>query len=1486
MIFFARTQEHLGHFKLECPYLHTNTKRVNTMETNIHHPSHYFRRTAIAAIVASVLSPAVYAEIQVGTPPGTITLPPGNTAGQDITITSANPAISKVSVLDTGINITTTNNNISIRTTGANSSASLTAQGGQVVASDNNITVSGNSAFVGNNVGNGFGVDTNGTIVVNGINTKVIGNSQASVIAADGLSGRGNITVNTSAASITASSAFLNATTGGGLVANSTGMVIKGNQLTPQGLFLNNNGSIALNGTTNLTGTAKTAGLTIDSTGNTVSLLNNVNNSVGATSGHGLTIGATGTTLTGGTNSSIISALDGSATISVGTATTAPVTVINASNTNGNTSFALNAQGTTAANSILAAPITNPAGTSGNISSFTRDGVTVPQTTNQGGQLGTTISESASSVLLTNGHGITNGLQVFENRTNLAGDTINLMGNVTASNISANGTISAPNGNFTNLTAANGNITNLTAANGNITNLTSVNGNFTNIAAANGNITNLTAANGNITNLTSVNGNFTNIAAANGNITNLTAANGNITNLTSVNGNFTNIAAANGNITNLTAANGNITNLTSVNGNFTNIAAANGNITNLTSVNGNFTNIAAANGNITNLTSVNANFTNVTAVNGNFTNIAAANGNITNLTSVNGNFTNISAGNGTITNLNATNLTVNGNTNLTGNITVNGNLSVSDLNVTNFTAANGNITNLTSANSNITNLTAVLGNFTNITAANGNITNLTSANFSAANGNITNLTSANGNFTNLAAANGNITNLTSANSNITNLTAVLGNFTNITAANGNITNLTSANFSAANGNITNLTSANGNFTNFSAANGNITNLTSANSNITNLTAVLGNFTNITAANGNITNLTSANFTADNANITNLTTTNLNLTNLTAANGNITNLTSGNFSAANGNITNLTATNINATTIAASDGNFTNLTAANGNITNLTSARGNITNLTANTLNVTGQSIFSGINNTGPINNFGNLTSTGNTTLGGAGSTTNITGVTNVNGVLNVTNATVIGLNIPPNSINLSRISGDQGPLFGSNGVTGTASLLDTNPGTGAVTTYKATDIQTVAANTTIGNRLEGAKYQSLVSGNQLVDGSLFVNGDTILVGTNSATSTVIGKRSSSRLAGATTGIIGQTGITTNTPVTDVVTGTTATESVASTTLTNGLGKTNGLQVFEDRTRLTGGGGTAGAPSSSITLNSNGTTILGGAPGTLASNGSTGITATNPGASTGSGGIEVLSAPATVAPGTTIGDRLNGVTYQDKVSGNTMIDGDLSVNGNTNFVGKTGATSTVVGDFGTSKFNNATQGVSGQTGVVVRGAPVADPVTGVVSPAPESVASTTLTNGLGQTNGLKVFEDRTTLSGGGQQPSTLTMNDTGATFATSSGAPAKVTGVADGTSKFDAVNFGQLQALSNNVDGIANKAFSGIAQSAAMNSIPTSMAGHHYGIGIGSGFYAGQQAIAFGGSADIGEHIKVKAGVANGFGSSSSMTANAGAGFSW
>jgi autotransporter adhesin len=161
----------------------------------------------------------------------------------------------------------------------------------------------------------------------------------------------------------------------------------------------------------------------------------------------------------------------------------------------------------------------------------------------------------------------------------------------------------------------------------------------------------------------------------------------------------------------------------------------------------------------------------------------------------------------------------------------------------------------------------------------------------------------------------------------------------------------------------------------------------------------------------------------------------------------------------------------------------------------------------------------------------------------------------------------------------------------------------------------------------------------------------------------------------------------------------------------------------------------------------------------------------------------------------------------------------------------------------------------------------------------------STASVTATNNAGNKHGLVVDNNNTNatvLSGGTTDASStsLTLNDSGASFANpTTGTPSRVSGVADGVQNTDAVNVQQLNRT-------ANQAYSGIAQVAAMQSIPEPIAGHKYSFGMGSGFYSGQQALAFGGKANIGNHARVGASVATGFGTSREMAASLGAGFSW
>lgn len=129
---------------------------------------------------------------------------------------------------------------------------------------------------------------------------------------------------------------------------------------------------------------------------------------------------------------------------------------------------------------------------------------------------------------------------------------------------------------------------------------------------------------------------------------------------------------------------------------------------------------------------------------------------------------------------------------------------------------------------------------------------------------------------------------------------------------------------------------------------------------------------------------------------------------------------------------------------------------------------------------------------------------------------------------------------------------------------------------------------------------------------------------------------------------------------------------------------------------------------------------------------------------------------------------------------------------------------------------------------------------------------------TITNGNGETHGLVVTEQRAVISGG-TSSSSMTLDDNGARFSNSStGAPVTVTGIADGRSDFDAVNFRQLET-------VRKDSFAGIAGVAAMANIPDPRPGKNHAIGVGFGNYKGQQALALGLSmADGQKSMKISA----------------------
>ncbi|MES9855563.1 MAG: YadA C-terminal domain-containing protein, partial [Sedimenticola sp.] len=150
------------------------------------------------------------------------------------------------------------------------------------------------------------------------------------------------------------------------------------------------------------------------------------------------------------------------------------------------------------------------------------------------------------------------------------------------------------------------------------------------------------------------------------------------------------------------------------------------------------------------------------------------------------------------------------------------------------------------------------------------------------------------------------------------------------------------------------------------------------------------------------------------------------------------------------------------------------------------------------------------------------------------------------------------------------------------------------------------------------------------------------------------------------------------------------------------------------------------------------------------------------------------------------------------------------------------------------------------------------------------------ATVTVTNSSGNTHGLTVSETETELSGGSNS-TTITLDDNGATFSDSvTSGPVKVTGVANGVDHFDAVNRSQL-------NGVATRAYSGIASVAALAAIPEPIPGKRYSLGVGLGHYAGEEALAIGFKSNIGNSMRFSTAIGRSHGNT---TTNAGLGFSW
>lgn len=231
------------------------------------------------------------------------------------------------------------------------------------------------------------------------------------------------------------------------------------------------------------------------------------------------------------------------------------------------------------------------------------------------------------------------------------------------------------------------------------------------------------------------------------------------------------------------------------------------------------------------------------------------------------------------------------------------------------------------------------------------------------------------------------------------------------------------------------------------------------------------------------------------------------------------------------------------------------------------------------------------------------------------------------------------------------------------------------------------------------------------------------------------------------------------------------------------------------------------------------------------------------------------------------------NALGAGTVNNIIQGNTLIDGNVYINGSLTYSSNSSATTTVTGTGATGTTSAGTSVVNaGQAGGVAIDAN--GKLTAGATPT-QTTSALTVTNGLGNTHGFVVNETQATMSGGTRSTS-MTLNDGGAFFSNSAtGAPVRVTGVRDGASDFDAVNYRQLRQV-----------YAGVAGTAAMANIPQVDQNKTFAVGVGLGNFQGMNAVAIGASYRVAPNAVLKASVSSVNGDGNNVVAGIGAGFSW
>ena len=468
-------------------------------------------------------------------------------------------------------------------------------------------------------------------------------------------------------------------------------------------------------------------------------------------------------------------------------------------------------------------------------------------------------------------------------------------------------------------------------------------------------------------------------------------------------------------------------------------------------------------------------------------------------------------------------------------------------------------------------------------------------------------------------------------------------------------------------------------------------------------------------------------------------------------------------------------------------------------------------------------------------------------------TLNATGLSTLNGIANAGNiaSTTLGTTAGA-TIGSTLAVGTNATVGGTLGVTGQSATNGiTNTGNIATTTLGTT------AGATIGSTLA-------VGTNATVGGTLGVTGLTTtngIVNTGNIATTTLG----------VTGLTTTNGITNTGNITTTTLATTAGATIGSTLAvgTNAtIGGTLGVTGQSTTNGVTNTGNiatttlgtTAGATiGSTLAVGTNAT--IGGTLGVTGQSTTNGVTNTGNIATTTLGTTAGATIGSTLAVGTnaTVGGTMN-------VTGTFTAAGGAFVTAATGTNLTSGANSIIVDGAGARMVNGANQVAVNANGVAVAGNNARVTLNGATASM------------LNDTNHGVVVSATQTLISGGTSTTNLLLNDAGASFSnTQTGGPARVTGIADGTMPFDAVNFRQLQALDRRLS-------LGISSTVAMANIPPLEQNKTFSVGVGMGVFNGATTLAIGGNYRMSPNAVFRASL--GFAGERRNTFGAGASLSW